>query len=73
MVTNGTLDGELPIVLDALSGLVDLDAGTVTFGATDIFNLDTYEFDFDLLDADALNFGNIDAAGIVSLIGRLAD
>ena len=40
---------------------------------TDIFDLDTYYFDFTGLGTDALNFGNIDAAGIVSLIGRLGD
>ena len=75
--TSGTLDGALPIVLGAgiLNGSAegDFDIGTVTFEATDVFDLDTYDFNFDGLDADALNFGNIDAASIVSLIGRLAD
>ncbi|CAM5793933.1 LEPR-XLL domain-containing protein [Rhizobacter fulvus] len=73
VATSGTLAGELPITIEALSGVTDLDAGTVTFGAADIFDTTTYTFDFSGLDTTALNFGNIDAAGVVSLIGRLAD
>ena len=65
------LDGSLPSSRTGI--LPDATVGTVTFGAADIFDTDTYFFDFSGLDTDALNFGNIDAAGIVSLIGRLAD
>ncbi|WP_283806368.1 LEPR-XLL domain-containing protein [Bradyrhizobium sp. cf659] len=69
---SGTLDaGSLPISV-ALTGVASA-AGTVTLGATDVFDADTYSFDYSGIDQDALNFGNIDAAGVVTLIGRLSD
>src|SRR5262249_15951488 len=69
--TSGTLAGELPLVV-AMAG-VPASPGKVTFGATDIFNPDTYHFDFTGINADALDFGNLDAAGIVTMIAQVAD
>src|SRR5262249_28197031 len=69
--TSGTLAGELPLVV-AMAG-VPASPGSVTFGATDIFNPDTYHFDFTGINADALDFGNLDAAGIVTMIAQVGD
>jgi Ca2+-binding RTX toxin-like protein len=70
--TGGTLAGTLPITA-SLAGLTLPANPEVLFGATDIFDLDTYFFDFSGIGPEALNFGNLDAAGMVSLIARLAD
>ena len=72
VVTGGTLVGTLPIAV-SLAGLTLPADPIVTFGATDIFDLDTFFVNFTGLGIDALNFGNMDAAGIVTLIARLSD
>ena len=74
IVATGTLDGELPLVINGLPGLAGGSIGTILLGATDLFDPATYFLDTSgITVADALNFSNIDAAAIVTLIGQLAD
>ncbi len=78
---SGTVhDTALPISVQGVPGLDGGDPdtpfalGTATVSATNIFNPTTYKFDFDPgFNLNALDFGNLDAAGIITMIGQLGD
>jgi Ca2+-binding RTX toxin-like protein/outer membrane protein OmpA-like peptidoglycan-associated protein len=72
----------LPIFVQGVPGFgsdpdTPFELGEAVVSATDIFDLTTYNFDLSDLElgvgADALDFGNLDAAGIITMIGQLGD
>ena len=67
----GTLTGGFPIVVKALPGFGNPNVGQVTFGATDLFDLNTYDIHFVGDFSNVFNFANIDSASLVGLLGQL--
>jgi hypothetical protein len=72
VTATGNLTGSLPIAVQAgLTGMASATVGTVDITAPDLFNLSTYDVQFNGSFTDVLNFNNIDAASLAGLLGKL--
>jgi Ca2+-binding RTX toxin-like protein/outer membrane protein OmpA-like peptidoglycan-associated protein len=81
-VNEATFDSTLPVKVQGVPGLDGGDPdtpftlGNVVVSAGDLFDLTTYTFDTSdiaLNTPESLDFDNLDAAGIITMIGQLGD